>query len=83
MQRYGRFSGIGCSGGLWQLFLYYFFCCRFRSSCFNRHITVRILKSKAANEVAAEQMDVWKVLGEKFNMDFEFDNPRRTTTTSA
>lgn len=34
-----------------------------------------ILKSKAANEVAAEQMDVWKVLGEKFNMDFEFDNP--------
>lgn len=41
----------------------------------NERITVRILKSKAANEVAAEQMDVWKVLGEKFNMDFEFDNP--------
>lgn len=49
----------------------------------NERITVCILKSKAANEVAAEQMDVWKVLGEKFNMDFEFDNPRRTTTTSA
>ena len=28
----------------------------------NERITVRILKSKAANEVAAEQMDVWKVL---------------------
>lgn len=41
----------------------------------NERITVRILKSKAANEVAAEQMDVWKILGEKFNMDFEFDNP--------
>ena len=41
----------------------------------NERITVRILKSKATNEVAAEQMDVWKVLGEKFNMDFEFDNP--------
>lgn len=37
MQRYGRFSGIGCPGGLWQLFLYHcFFCCRFQSSCFQR-----------------------------------------------
>ena len=41
----------------------------------NDRITVRIMKAKASNEVAADQMDVWKVLGEKFNMDFEFDNP--------
>ena len=75
MQRYGRFSGIGCSGGLWQLFLYYFFCCRFRSSCFQRAHHCSHPEIQAANEVAAEQMDVWKVLGEKFNMDFEFDNP--------
>ena len=75
MQRYGRFSGIGCSGGLWQLFLYYFFCCRFRSSCFQRAHHRAHPEIQAANEVAAEQMDVWKVLGEKFNMDFEFDNP--------
>lgn len=75
MQRYGRFSGIGCSGGLWQLFLYYFFCCRFRSSCFQRAHHRAHPEIQAANEVAAEQMDIWKVLGEKFNMDFEFDNP--------
>lgn len=53
----------------------------------NERITVRILKSKAANEVAAEQMDIWKVLGEKFNMDsiwiLNLIIPRRTTTTSA
>ena len=51
----------------------------FRALALKKHIhfilDVGILKSKAANEVAAEQMDVWKVLGEKFNMDFEFDNP--------
>ena len=67
MQRYGRFgssssttaSSAAGSG----------------AAASNERITVRILKSKAANEVAAEQMDVWKILGEKFNMDFEFDNP--------
>ena len=38
-------------------------------------ITVRVLKPKAGNEVSLEQMDIFKVMGEKFNIDFEFDNP--------
>lgn len=38
-------------------------------------ITVRILKGKAANEVNLEEMEIFKIMGEKFNIDFEFDNP--------
>lgn len=38
-------------------------------------ITVRILKGKAANEVNLEEMEIFKVMGEKFNIKFEFDNP--------
>ena len=38
-------------------------------------ITVRILKGKAANEVNLEEMEIFKVMGEKFNIQFEFDNP--------
>ena len=38
-------------------------------------ITVKILKYKAANEVSLDQMDIFKVMSEKFNIDFEFDNP--------
>ena len=49
----------------------------------NERITVRILKCKAANEVAAEQMDVWKVLGENSIWILNLIIPRRTTTTSA
>ena len=49
----------------------------------NERITVRILKSKAANEVAAEQMDVWKVLAKNSIWILNLIIPRRTTTTSA
>lgn len=49
----------------------------------NERITVRILKSKAANEVAAEQMDVWKILGENSIWILNLITPRRTITTSA
>lgn len=38
-------------------------------------ITVRVFRSKAGHEVSMDQMDVFKVMGEKFNIDFEFDNP--------
>lgn len=41
----------------------------------DERITVRILKGKAANEVNLEEMEIFKVMGEKFNIDFEFDNP--------
>lgn len=41
----------------------------------DERITVRILKSKASNEVNLEEMEIFKVMGEKFNIDFEFDNP--------
>lgn len=41
----------------------------------DERITVRILKPKAANEVNLEKMEIFKVMGEKFNIDFEFDNP--------
>ena len=38
-------------------------------------ITVRILKGKASNEVNLEDMEIFKIMGEKFNIKFEFDNP--------
>lgn len=38
-------------------------------------ITVKIMKPKAASEVSLDQMEIFKVMGEKFNIDFEFDNP--------
>lgn len=38
-------------------------------------ITVRVFRSKAAHEVSMDQMEIFKVMGEKFNIDFEFDNP--------
>lgn len=38
-------------------------------------ITVRILKGKAGNEVNLEEMEIFKIMGEKFNIEFEFDNP--------
>lgn len=38
-------------------------------------ITVQILKSKASTEVSLDQMAVFKVMGEKFRINFEFDNP--------
>ena len=41
----------------------------------DERITVRILKGKAGNEVNLEEMEIFKVMGEKFNIDFEFDNP--------
>ena len=41
----------------------------------DERITVRILKGKASNEVNLEEMEIFKVMGEKFNIDFEFDNP--------
>ena len=41
----------------------------------DERITVRVLKGKAANEVNLEEMEIFKVMGEKFNIDFEFDNP--------
>lgn len=49
----------------------------------NERITVRILKSKAANEVAAEQMDVWKVRAKNSIWILNLITPRRTITTSA
>ena len=45
------------------------------SSNNEERITVRILKPKATNEVSLDQMEIFKVMGEKFNIDFEFDNP--------
>lgn len=41
----------------------------------NEKITVKILKPKGASEVSMDQMDILKVMGEKFNIDFKFDNP--------
>ena len=41
----------------------------------DERITVKILKGKAANEVNLDEMEIFKVMGEKFNIDFEFDNP--------
>ena len=41
----------------------------------DERITVRILKAKASNEVALDQMEIFKIMGDKFNIDFEFDNP--------
>lgn len=38
-------------------------------------ITVRILKQKASNEVNLQDMEIFQVMGEKFNINFEFDNP--------
>lgn len=38
-------------------------------------ITVRVLRPKYANEVNMEEMEIFKVMGEKFNINFEFDNP--------
>lgn len=38
-------------------------------------ITLKILKGKAAHEVPYDEMDVFKVLEEKFNIDFVWDNP--------
>ncbi len=41
----------------------------------SERITVKILKGKASNEVNLQDMEIFKVMGEKFNIDFEFDNP--------
>lgn len=41
----------------------------------DERITVKILKGKASNEVNMEDMEIFKIMGEKFNIDFEFDNP--------
>ena len=38
-------------------------------------ITVRVFRSKAGHEVSMDQMEIFKVMGEMFNIDFEFDNP--------
>lgn len=38
-------------------------------------ITVKVFRSKQAHEVSCDQMDVFKVMGDMFNIDFEFDNP--------
>ncbi len=38
-------------------------------------ITVRVFRSKASHEVSMDQMEIFKVMGEMFNIDFEFDNP--------
>lgn len=53
------------------------------SSAERERITVRVFRSKASHEVAMDQMDVFKVMGEMFNIDFEFDNPRRKITPNA
>lgn len=44
-------------------------------------ITVRVFRSKAANEVSMDQMEVFKIMGEKFNIKFEFDNPPEQNAT--
>lgn len=41
----------------------------------NQKITVKLLKPKSVEEVSMDQMDVFKVMSEKFNINFEFDNP--------
>ncbi len=38
-------------------------------------ITLKLLKAKAAHEVPLEQMDVFQIMSEKFNIQFEYDNP--------
>jgi len=38
-------------------------------------ITLKILKAKAVHEVPYDQMDVFKVMEEKFNIHIEWDNP--------
>lgn len=38
-------------------------------------ITVRVFRSKASHEVSMDQMEIFKVMGEMFSIDFEFDNP--------
>lgn len=38
-------------------------------------ITVRVFRPKQAHEVAMDQMEVFKIMGDKFNIDFKFDNP--------
>ena len=38
-------------------------------------ITVKILKPKYSNEINLEDMEIFKVMGEKFHINFEFDNP--------
>lgn len=51
------------------------------SSAERERITVRVFRSKASHEVAMDQMDVFKVMGEMFNIDFEFDNPPQENYT--
>ena len=38
-------------------------------------VTVRILKAKAANEVSYDDMFIWEEMGDRFGINFEFDNP--------
>ena len=44
-------------------------------------ITGRVFRSKAAHEVSMDQMEVFKIMGEKFNINFEFDNPPEQNVT--
>lgn len=44
-------------------------------------ITVKVLKAKQPFEADMSQMEVFKVMGEKFNIEFEFDNPPKDNFT--
>lgn len=41
----------------------------------NERITVRVFRSKQPHEVSMDQMEIFKIMGDKFNIDFKFDNP--------
>ena len=45
------------------------------ASADQERITVRVLRCKMPFEVSMDQMEIFDVMGDKFNIDFEFDNP--------
>lgn len=51
------------------------------SNVTNERIKVKIFRPKEAHESSMDQMDVFKILGDKFNMDFDFDNPPEANST--